>query len=240
MNNIKFIANQLQKYKNNLPKKVYKNIDSVCAFTGEKIKEGILKKDFISSTFTDFEYIKYPSDYVGLDIALCMDYIIPNENNKLISLRFKSFYCSDKEIKFLKREDLEDLVFNIPNFPFILCVSFGFKKHISYKSKINYSTNKFIINTDKGILDIDLYKIKELYGIIKEWYTILKGKENTTQQPTYFTKDDILYGCKNYNKIQGYGDSYFIENSYIEQYRNTFLLQFLVHILNKKGKIKND
>lgn len=237
MNSINFISKHLkEKYLSNLKLEVHKDINEICAFTGDKISEGIKKKDFISSTFTDFEYLKFNSEWVSLDIALCMEYIIPNDKGTLISLRFKSFYVSEKELRFLNRDDLEELIFNIPDSPFIIAVSFGFKKHISFKSKINFSKDKFIVSTDKGLVEIDKNKIDELYQIMKKWYTIVEGKEETSQQPTYFTKDDILNGCSNYMKIEQYGNKYFIENDYIQKFRNTFLLEFLCHILNKRSK----
>ena len=237
MNSVNFIAMQLkEKYLQNLKPIIHQGINEICAFTGEKITEGIKKKDLISTTFTDFEYIKFKSEWVSIDIALCMEYVIPNEKGTLISLRFKSFYVSEKGIRFLNRDNLEDLIFNIPDSPFIIAVSFGFKKHISFKSKINFSTNKFIVSTDKGLVEIDRSKIDELYQIMKKWYTIVEGKEGTSQEPTYFTKDDIMHGCSNYMKIEQYGDTYFIENDYISKFRNTFLLEFLCHILNKRSK----
>jgi hypothetical protein len=232
MNSIQFIANQMKRFENNLDRKI-QDVNTICAFTGLPITKGILKKDFISSTFTDFEYLKYQSDYVGLDIALCMDYIIPNENNKLISLRFKSFYVSEYEIRFLKREDLESLVFNIQNRPFILCISFGFKKHISFKSQVQLSDKSFTLFTDKGSCKIDIESIQELYKIIQKWYTVIESKKNTSQQPTSFTKDDIIHGCRNYTKISEYQGDYFKENDIIEKYRGTFLIELLAHILNK-------
>ncbi len=237
-NVIEFIAKNLYEYSENLTKKVY-DVDSICSFSGQRITKGILRKDFISSTFTDYQYLKYDSDYVGLDIALCMEYVIPNGKGKLISLRFKSFYVSEDSIRFLNREDLEGLIFNIPNDKFVLCVSFGFKKHISFKSEINYNRNIFNVYTDKGVCQIDVFQIKELYSILKNWYTVIDGKEDTSQQVTYFTKDDILYGCGNLSRIMNYTGNYYYESEYISRYRNTFLLEFLVHILNKRVKVKN-
>lgn len=233
-NPISFIAKNLYKYKDNLQKTIYTGLDTICAFSGERITEGIKKKDFISTTFTDYSYLKYESDYVGLDMALCMEYVIPNEKGVNISLRFKSFYCDENEMRFLKRDELENLVFNIPSIPFILCVSFGFKKHISFKSQVQLSNSVFTVFTDKGSTLIDLEAIKPLYRVMKNWYTIVKGKETSSQQPTYFTKDEIMFGTKNYNRIADYNGDFFTESKIIEPYRGTFLLEFLCHILNKR------
>lgn len=72
MNNL--IANHLNQ--NNLKLKIYK-INSICAFSGKNISEGVLLKDLIKKTFTDYEYVKFNSEYVSIDITLLIEEIIP-------------------------------------------------------------------------------------------------------------------------------------------------------------------
>lgn len=256
-----FIGKQLRKeYLNNLPVKIHQNIDTICSFTGKKITEGVLKKDLIKDVFTDHEYIKYKSDYCSVETALCLQRIIPqSEKNKALklekkkaqgkdisnikdeftSLRNYHFLCTEDDLTLLKRENIKDILFNLPNKPFILAVTFGFKKHTTFKSIINYSNKDFIITTDKGKIKANIDKIKDIYQILQNWYTIIKGKEKTSQQQTYFSKDDILYGCNNYKKIEDYGEKYFIENQIISNYRNSLFLEFLAYILNKRELIND-
>lgn len=249
MNVINFIGTHLRGYKNNLTIKIHNNLNTICAFSGQKITEGILLKDAIGDNFTDFEYLKFNSEYSCLDFLLCTMSVIPqSEENKrkneekgihkkvLNSLRNYSFICTENNLTFLKREDVLDTILNIPSIPFVLCVSYSFKKHISFKSQIQYSAKNFTVYTDKGKVNINIEDIKLLLPIIQNWYSILPDKINTSTQPTFFSKEDILNGTNNLKKIEVYGiEKYYNENSIIQKYRNTMFLDLLVHILNKKG-----
>ena len=70
---------------------------------------------------------------------------------------------------------------------------------------------------------------------IQPWYSVITEKADTKAQPTYFTKDDIMNGCKNYKRIENYGiNKYILENQQIEQWRGSQILKLLVFCLNKK------
>lgn len=256
MNNIDLIGKHLNR--NNLQTKLYSNIDEICAFTGISIDEGIKLKDVIGSSFTDHSYIKHSSEFISVNTALCLQSVIKQEREVLegqkkssrlklegdkniiySGLRNYHFYCTENELKLLKREHLEDYILQHVQLepPFILAINYSQKKHISFKSKINYSKGKsFVVSTDRGNVNINISKLQEVYPIMKNWYEIVKGKETTSQQPTYFTKDDILNGCDNLKRITDYGiNRYSYENEIISKFRNTGLLELLVFILNKKG-----
>lgn len=51
--------------------KIYE-VDTICAFTCQKISKGVKLHDLVSDNFTDWEYIKVESGYVGLDMAKCI------------------------------------------------------------------------------------------------------------------------------------------------------------------------
>ena len=64
--------------KKNLKLKIYQ-VDSICAFTGIKVSEGVLMKDLIKKTFTDQELIKFNSDHASIEIALLIEAVIKSE-----------------------------------------------------------------------------------------------------------------------------------------------------------------
>ena len=135
MNSIDLIGKHLNR--DNLQTKVYTNIDEICAFTGVRIDEGVKLKDIIGSTFTDNSYIKYQSEYISINTALCLQSVIEGqkkssrlkvEGDKNIiysGLRNYHFYCSEKELKLLKREHLESYVLQQIelDLPFILAIN---------------------------------------------------------------------------------------------------------------------
>lgn len=206
-------------------------VDSICAFTGGTITEGVALKNTISSNFTDNVYIRYDSKYCAVDIAQCMQ---PISKDNRASLRNYSFLATETELKLLNRDNLFDTVINDKSIPFVLCVTFNAKKHISYKTRIQYSNNDYIVFTDAGEVRINKSDLSIILPIIKSWYTVIDGKENTSTQPTYFTKDEILTGEVMQNKILQYGyDRYFNETQILEAYRNSLFLKLLVFILKK-------
>lgn len=256
MQSINFIAKHLNK--NNLSKSVHK-CNTVCAFTGDKITKGVKLKDITGGTFTDYEFVRYDSDFVSVDAALCISQSILNDvpsftdrefiafNNKSVkfkikeykkhkqkinSLRNYSFICTNDELFLLTREDFMQYILNPPRPPFIIGYSFNNKKHISYKSVISYSTDEFFVCTDTlGNVKFEADKVNEVYPVIQNWYT--KNNEIHKVNESYFNKTEILSGSENYGKIKTYGiDLYEKENAIIEKYRNTSFLTTIVRLLN--------
>lgn len=257
MHVIDFIGTHLKdKFIQNLPVKIYSDINSIDCFTGKSITEGVLKKDLIKDVFTDHQYIRFDSEYCSVETALCLQRIIPqslenkakklekkkaegknidNIKDEFTSLRNYHFLCTERELRFLKREDIQDILFSEIPVPFVLVVTFGFKKHTTFKSKLNLSNKNFIITTDKGDVKINIEEVKELFPILQKWYTVLPEKIETKDKQTFFSKDDILFSCSNSSKIERYGlTEYFTENQIIAKYRGTLYLELLAYILNKR------
>ena len=120
--------------------------------------------------------------------------------------------------------------------PFVFGVTYSYKKHISFKASINQpGARPVLIQTENGRVSFLPEKTKTLLQILQNWYTICR---DTAQEPTYFTKADIMMGCANYKKIEIYGiDDYLRENAVVAPHRQTALLELLVYALNK-GELK--
>jgi len=209
-----------------------KQVNTICKWSGKNITEGILFSDIIGDSFTELEIFKYKSDYLSVDFALLTQPVIKGEK-QLNALRNYSFFATNKELKILNRDTILELLLNIPETPFQLGITYSNKKHIAYKTPINYSKHIFKVCTDTGTVVFDVIKANKLLPIIQSWYTIAK---TTSLQPTYFTKDEILgVSMPNTTKISEYGIvKYFAENDILKQYRNTMFFKLLVHVLNKK------
>lgn len=231
MNNLQLIASGLDI--NNLSLTV-QNVNTICSFTGEKITKGVANNDLIKKTFTDHCFLRYSSDYSSVDAAMCISAVIQGSKG-FNSLRSYSFLATKGELSILKRESILETILNLKSTPFVLCVTYSNKKHTSYKSIINTDVNNFVVTTDIGNVSISIDTIRRILPVIESWYSIVDGKEKTSTQPTYFTKNDILIGCSNAKKIKEYGVAkYFKEDQKIQEYRNTSFLKLIVHILNKK------
>lgn len=228
------IANHLDRKL--LTAKIHSDIEAVCAFTGQQITEGVLKSDLLSDNFTDFEALKYPSAYVSIDVACMISPVIQTEKG-LNSLRVYSFLAISDGLKLLKRDDFLSILENPPTEPFIFVLSFSNKKHIAYKARENCGGFPFYVSTDKGLCLIAKSHLDTFLEIAKRWYTIIPGKENSDQQPTYFTKDEILTGCYNNKKISEYGIAQFLkEDAVLKSFRKTLFAEVVCFCLTKQLK----
>ena len=226
MNSIKFIAKHI-----NYDSDKIVDCDTVCAFTGEKITKGIKKKVALSGNFTDFEYLKFESDYISVDAFKCLGEMIQTEK-KLNSLRNYSYLVTESDLKILKKDELWDIIINPPNPPFILAYTFSSKKHTTFKSKITTDKNKIQIITDTyGNVEIDKILLNDVIEIVQSWYSA------TADMPaiaTFFTKDEILAGSDNLKKIQVYGlEKFNVEDKILSRFRNTPQLILLTRLVNK-------
>jgi hypothetical protein len=228
--------------KENLKSKIFHfESETICAFTGEKISEGIKLSEIAGDTFTDHTYIKYDSEYVSLDIALLIQPVIrigdsvkKNGKENWTALRNYSYYASENELTLLKRENILDLLLNIPDAPFCFAVTYSNKKHTSFKCRKNTNKDVFTVTTDVGEVLFNKAKVLEFLQTIQNWYSIIPEKKDTAAQPTFFTKANILGEFPMSLKISEYGEKKFEEeNNFLLKYRNTSLFELVVHLINK-------
>jgi hypothetical protein len=210
--------------------------DTFCAFTGKHIKEGVELKHLIKDTFTDHSYIRFPTGMASVDVAMCIAEVIPNsKGNGFNALRSYSYFASEKELRFLARHEVLDLLLNLEEeTPFYLVVSYSQKKHTSFKAKLNHFNKYVIVQTDVAEVHVNLLQVLEYLPTIQAWYTIATGKENNATPPTYFTKDDIKNGVSDFRKMEEYDfDKAIAENEFLKKYRGTLEFELIVHLLNK-------
>lgn len=206
-------------------------VKTICSFTGKAIERGVKLKNVISSNFTDIAFIRYDSGYCCVELAKCM---APISKESKASLRNYSFFATKSGIVLLNKDNLQEVVLSEKQTPFVLAVSYNGKKHISYKTSPQYDSDNFTVFTDVGEVYLRKTELLEILPIIKRWYSIIPGKEESTTQPTNFTKDEILSGIVQDHKVEKYGAiKFFEENAILEKYRAGTLLNLLVHILKK-------
>ena len=215
----------------------WQNIDSFCAFTGAPITVGVKLSDVIKKTFTDQAFIRYPSEYVSLEIAMLLETTVPAEKG-YNCLRNYSFLATEKELLLLKREDILSHILSPPRDFYYFCVTYSNKKHIAFKAIPN-NYRVLVITTDKGNVRIDYDALDIFLPIIQNWYTILPSETGKATPRTYFSKAQILgESIPNFNQIKAYGlDRFEEENNLLDKIRKSALFELIVFVLNKKGLI---
>lgn len=213
--------------------------NTICAFTGKKIDEGIRKKKVIKANFTDHQFLRYSSNYISKEAYLCMSRIDYNSNSKF-ELRKYSFLATQDALRILQRADIIPILLDPPDPPFVLSFTASNKKHRSFKSEIATSRTDFPVSLDALNCYVKPGVLRDIIRIMQEWYAILPGKENTEQQPTYFNQNDLRYGNANARKIERYGiNKYFKENQVLERYRYAPFCNMLI-LCTKKGVVYVD
>lgn len=217
--------------------------DAICAFTGAKITQGVPLKTLIKKTFTDFEYIRFKSAYASVETALCMSegVIASTKEGVFNSLRNYSFVATESEFRLLPRADVPSVLLQPPAPPFVLCVTFSSKKHIAFKAELNYNSQYFSVETDKGRVQIDVAEFRKIYEIAQRWYSIIPALADKAQPPTWFTKAEIAGETEpDTKRMSDYAaafglDAFKTEYDALRRYKNTLWIELLTFSLSKDG-----
>ena len=239
MNAIDMLGIHLQKFVDNLGIPIYEFPQGVeCAFTLTRVTRACKLTDVLSAVFSEWEYVRGDSGYVSLSTALAIREVIPSSKQGVCNALRSYSYFATREIfnVGIKREELLDTLLTLPDGePFVFAVTFNSKKHTSYKLSVCNNNQSFSIATDIApTVAIDMNAVRAILPIMQKWYTVLPGKEQSEQAPTWFTKDEILQGCKDSKRINAYGlELYMQEDEILQPYRNTHFLEVLTRMLNK-------
>lgn len=214
----------------NLPIEKY---NTVCAFSGEKIIEGIPLEIAIKKTFNDRAFLRYPSTHMSRNAYVCMARLKAFGRDDF-ELRKFHFIATEKELRILKREELQAILMKPPEPPFVLSITESNKKHRAFKASFALNQFNYPVTLDGMTCMFDCRKAREALPVMRHWYTILPDKENTKQRPTWFWKDHIRFGCTNQKMIAEYGiNKYFSENQILEKFRGEPWFTLLLFTLNK-------
>lgn len=217
----------------NLKFKVHQ-IDTLCAFEGVSIQEGVKVQDLVSDVFTDYNFVRYNTGFVGVDAAMCIADVLKGATRN-VALRNYSYLATESSLTILKREDGLNALLNIPSAPFRVAISYSQKKHTTFKTVLNSDKNNYVVTTDLYNVAFERDHVMQFLPIIQNWYSVIPEKATTAAQPTFFTKDEILNGNAPYHKQLPYGlERYERENETLLPFRNTQILKLIVHLLNKK------
>jgi len=190
-----------------------------CKICGRESNEGLNWKKVFSSNFTDFNYLRSEDNNVCKECSSALK----DRNLAGKNLRATSFLINAEEMQIIKNDTILNFIKNPIKTPFYFIYTFSQKKHIFFKSSINYSTDEFIISTDNGNINIKKEAFLKLYGVCKELYE------------AGFSKTDIQTGSYNKNAaIKNLGLERLLKlESQIVDSRGSMQFDFLIKILRK-------
>ncbi len=213
------IYSALEKSGIELPELPLEETEGNCMMCGKEIKEGVRYKKVVSANFTDYDvFTNIQGSHICKECATCV---------KIRELRTNNIIADKDNLYLLKKNDLEEYLFNIDKYvsgDFIIGITRSFKKHNSYRCKVNNNTNIFVIREEDKEYVFNRHDMKVLYDMVWDMYL-------------YFTKDEIQTGQYSIAKIQEYGLEKFTENeNIIKQHRGTHQFDLLLYMLNSEKR----
>lgn len=236
MNAIDFIGNS---FRTDFLQEHIKPCNTICAFTGKEIKEGVAIKKAIADTFTDQHYIRFNSEYISVNAAKCIMGVFPSNGDRLNALRAYSFIATQNNLRILKQNELQELMYNLPQEPFALCVTYSNKKHIAFKAHVNFDDADFYIDTDVQSFIANRVELLNLLNIARRWYSVIPAKAEKAEKPTWFTKAEIsgesyVDSRKAADYCRTFGEDVFnFELETLRKHINTPLIKFIAFIVLK-------
>lgn len=219
MNNTEIIYSGLIKTDVKVLKFELEETEGNCMLCHKPISKGAPYKKIVSSNFTDYDTFQHRTGtHICKECSTCI---------KTPDLRFCNFVAYEGKIYLFKKKELEEMIMNIDKYvegPFVVGITTSYKKHNSYRTTVNKSTDKFYIREEDKEYLFDRKEAIELYKILNEMYL-------------YFTKEDILTGNYNIMNIDEFGifkfDKYEKE---IKKHRKTHQFNLLIYMLDSEKR----
>lgn len=194
-------------------------IEGYCKVCGKEIKEGVKEKDAISGSFTNWGELKrLDSSYICKECAFCL---------KNADLRKNSFIADEKNLYLLKKNDLEEYLFNLEKYvegEFVVGITQSFKKHNSFRCRVNSNPKRFYIREEDREYLFDVEKLKPVYEKLNEAYL-------------QFSKEELQSGQYKMISIEQFGLEKFQEYEAIfRQYRGSAQFDLLVYMMNSEKR----
>lgn len=196
-----------------------------CKMCGCDTSYGFWTKDYIKDArFTNFDELQnVQSNVICEYCSACM---------KEPKLRRSCYIADENQIIWLKKNDIENYVFDLGNIvtgQFVVCITESFKKHTSFKAIVNRDTNKYTVTHENYKFVFDTRKMKKVYDVLNTLYL-------------YFSKDELLTGDYNAYYIMeymksGHTEQEFLQNeSVLSAVRGSKAFEFCVYMLNSERK----
>ena len=190
-----------------------------CKVCVKDITEGIPYNKVISSNFTNYDFLRDTnSKYICAACVWC----ISNPE-----LRRNNFIADIRNLYLLKKNDLEEYLFNLSNYvsgEFVVGVTISFKKHNSFRCKVNINPDCFWIRQEDTEYIFDVKKLRPIYDLLNDAYM-------------QFSKDEILSGQYRMASIEQFGLGKFREyEAVFRQYRGTAQFNLMIYMLNSERR----
>jgi len=193
--------------------------NSFCAVCGKEISEGVPTKKVVSSSFTDWNILV---DMTASHICKACTWCI-----KEPKMRRSQYIATEHELIYFKRDDIEKYLFNPPEPPFVFFITSSYKKHGSFRARMNDSQKLFYIQFEDRQILFSPNKYRNLFELMKKMYLVF-NKTQEIGKGDYIQKRVFEYGLKQWQQ----------DEAILKQYRGSQVFELLLYALNKPEEAK--
>jgi len=207
-------------------------IDRQCCFCGEKRigdkgnRDTVMyaKNDVFGDSFANWGLLKAPySEWICGACAFCLTR----------EIRLSSFVATESQLIKFKKGEIEYYIFNPPDPPFAMAITYSYKKHLAIRARISMSKENYHIRIEEKECWFAPAKLKPLYDVMLKLYAIPESEKGKAQPRTWFTKAEMLTGNYRLGRIMAYGrDNLYTDEAMLKPYRGQIAFELLVYALN--------
>ena len=191
----------------------------ICAFCGTEIQEGVKLENTVSDAFTNYDLL---TDRTASHVCKCCYACLKDTRLRRLNFIASGSDENKAQIVFFKRNEIEHYLFHIPSIPFVFGCTINYKKHLSFKARVNYSSKLFYVQLEDNTILFSPTKYKPISDTLNRLYLV-------------FSKSEIETGNYFMNHIKQYSSQKFREDeSIIKDYRGTLQFDLLMFALNSQ------
>jgi len=188
-----------------------------CYLCGEQMEYGMKLKKIFSNVFTDWNAGKHRTATHVCE-ACCFTILQSPQKN---SLRMFSHVANKDKLHLTNRVELRQYLTEPPKPPFVINLAVSQKKHIAFKSEVNYSKDVFTVMYEEMPVLVNRQEFIKLLNLIEHF---LYG----------FTKTEITTGQYNQKRILDFGiEEWQAFEDRVKEYRGKPLLDVVMFVAQK-------
>lgn len=188
--------------------------DGICAVCGKSIAEGVPIKKVMSNSFTDWNTL---ADMTASHVCAACKWCI-----KEPKMRRSQYIATKDELIFFKRDDIEKYLFDPPEPPFVFFVTSSYKKHGSFRARVNESQKLFYVQFEDRQILFSPNKYCDLFELMKKMYLVF-NKVQEIGKGHYIQKRVFEYGLEQWQN----------DEAILKQHRGSQVFGLLLYALNK-------
>jgi CRISPR type IV-associated protein Csf1 len=142
-------------------------------------------------------------------------------------MRRSQWIATENQLEFFKRDDIERYLFDPPEPPFVFFVTSSYKKHGSFRARVNDSRKLFYVQFEDRQILFSPSKYRDLFELMKRMYTVF-NKTQEIGKGDYIQKRVFEYGLKQWQN----------DEVILKQHRGSQVFELLVYALNKPEEAK--